>query len=208
MPLLALAAVVVYFALAFGLRSWLQWRRTGSTGFRGVSGAPGSAEWLGGVLFVTAMAGVVLAPLVELAGLVQPWPALDRPMARLVGLALCATGLAGTLWAQLGMGDSWRIGVDDRERTALVTAGPFRLVRNPIFTFMTLGLGGIALLAPNAIAAGALIALVAALELQVRLVEEPHLLQAHGASYRAYAARVGRFVPGVGRLAAARGASA
>jgi len=39
---------------------------------------------------------------------------------------------------------------------------------------------------------------VATIELQVRLVEEPYLTAKHGDSYRDYAARVGRFVPGVG----------
>jgi len=38
-----------------------------------------------------------------------------------------------------------------------------------------------------------------ALAAQTRL-EEKHLAGLHGPSYRAYAARVGRFVPGVGRL--------
>lgn len=37
--------------------------------------------------------------------------------------------------------------------------------------------------------------LIGALELQVRWVEEPHLLRAHGATYRAYMRRTGRFVP-------------
>ncbi|WP_263493634.1 hypothetical protein [Streptomyces sp. PSKA30] len=32
------------------------------------------------------------------------------------------------------------------------------------------------------------------------MVEEPYLQAAHGAAYLAYAARAGRFVPGVGRL--------
>jgi protein-S-isoprenylcysteine O-methyltransferase Ste14 len=39
-----------------------------------------------------------------------------------------------------------------------------------------------------------------ALELQVRAVEEPYLIRSHGDAYRAYAARVGRFLPGIGRL--------
>jgi protein-S-isoprenylcysteine O-methyltransferase Ste14 len=208
MPQIALVLVAVFFALAFGLRGWLQWRRTGSTGFRGISGAAGSAEWWGGVLFVAALAGVVAAPVAAVTDLARPWPALDGPAARAAGLALAVTGTAGTLWAQLDMGDSWRIGVDDGERTTLVTGGPFRLVRNPIFTFMTVGLGGIALLTPNAIAAATLLLLVVAVELQVRLVEEPYLLRTHGAPYRAYAGRVGRFVPGLGRLVAHGGAAA
>ena len=36
--------------------------------------------------------------------------------------------------------------------------------------------------------------------MQVRAVEEPHLLATHGRAYADYAARVGRFVPGIGRL--------
>ena len=40
----------------------------------------------------------------------------------------------------------------------------------------------------------------AAVQLQVRVVEEPYLLATHGKTYAAYAARVGRFVPGAGRL--------
>jgi protein-S-isoprenylcysteine O-methyltransferase Ste14 len=40
---------------------------------------------------------------------------------------------------------------------------------------------------------------VAALELQTRLVEEPYLAAVQGERYAAYAAEVGRFVPSVGR---------
>ena len=43
--------------------------------------------------------------------------------------------------------------------------------------------------------------LVVTIELQVRAVEEPYLLATHGDAYRDYLASVGRFVPGVGRLA-------
>jgi protein-S-isoprenylcysteine O-methyltransferase Ste14 len=35
---------------------------------------------------------------------------------------------------------------------------------------------------------------------QVRGAEEPYLLRVHGDAYRCYAARAGRFVPGIGRL--------
>jgi protein-S-isoprenylcysteine O-methyltransferase Ste14 len=200
MPRLALAALVLYFALAFGWRSWHQWRRTGSTGFRGISGAVGSAEWLGGVLFVVAIAASLFAPLMEVAGLLTPWAMLANSAVRSCGIALAVLGMLGTLWSQVAMGDAWRIGVDRDERTELVAAGPFRHVRNPIFTSMVVGLGGIALLTPNLFAAIALVALVAALQLQVRLVEEPYLIATHGARYRQYAARAGRFMPAMGRL--------
>ena len=99
------------------------------------------------------------------------------------------------------MGESWRIGVDEQERTELVTSGPFAVVRNPIFAAMLPASLGLALLVPNASRSSGSAALVLALEIQVRLVEEPYLLRVHGDAYRDYAARVGRFVPGLGRLA-------
>jgi hypothetical protein len=43
----ALALYVLYLALAFGGRTLLQLSSTGSTGFKGVSGRPLSAEWTG-----------------------------------------------------------------------------------------------------------------------------------------------------------------
>jgi protein-S-isoprenylcysteine O-methyltransferase Ste14 len=200
MPRLALAALIAYFALAFGLRSFIHWRRTGTSGFKGISGAAGSAEWMGGVLFVVALVAAVAAPLADLGGAAASWPALAGAGTRIAGTVCCLAGIAGTLWAQLAMGDSWRVGVDERERTTLVASGPFRLVRNPIYTSMLLGMGGVALLTPNVVAAVAMSALAVALELQVRRVEEPHLLRAHDGAYQAYAARTGRFLPGIGRL--------
>jgi protein-S-isoprenylcysteine O-methyltransferase Ste14 len=198
----ALAALVLYFLLAFGLRSWLHWRRTGSAGFRGISGGAGSAEWFGGVLFIVALAGLIAAPVADLLGWLQSVPVLGAPAFRAAGVALVAGGMAGTLWAQHAMGDAWRIGVDERERTPLVVNGPFRCVRNPIFTSMALAAGGMALLVPNVASALALVALITALQLQVRVVEEPYLARAHGPGYLTYAARTGRFLPGIGRLEA------
>jgi len=98
------------------------------------------------------------------------------------------------------MGASWRVGVDVRERTELVTGGLFRFVRNPIFSAMLVALVGLALLVPNAVSLLALVSSFAGLEIQVRRVEEPHLLRVHGERYRAWAARTGRFAPGLGRL--------
>lgn len=200
MPRFALVALVVYFTLAFGWRSWLHWRRTGSTGFRGISGAVGSAEWCGGVLFIVALLGIALAPIAALADWIEPWSAMDRPLAHAAGALLVILGAAGTVWSQFAMGDAWRIGVDAGERTTLIDSGPFASVRNPIFTSMAVGLAGIFLMVPNSIAALAFAALIGALELQVRLVEEPYLCATHGDAYRRYAARTGRFVPGLGRL--------
>jgi protein-S-isoprenylcysteine O-methyltransferase Ste14 len=59
---------------------------------------------------------------------------------------------------------------------------------------------GLTLLVPNAIALAGLAMIITGSQLQVRLIEEPYLHRIHGASYHKYASRVGRFVPGIGRL--------
>lgn len=59
---------------------------------------------------------------------------------------------------------------------------------------------GVALMAPNPLALIGFVLLLIAIELQMRVVEEPYLLTTHGHSYRNYANRVGRLVPAIGRF--------
>ncbi|XVQ08141.1 methyltransferase family protein [Spirillospora sp. CA-255316] len=198
---MALAALIIYLlwaALAFGLRSVLQWRRTGDTGFRGTGLARGGVQWWARKAFVAALIIGAAGPAADLAGLPQVG-ALDHAAVRGGGVALALLGVAATVAAQMSMGASWRIGVDEDERTALVTTGPFALARNPIFTAMIATAAGLAVMVPNAVSLFGLLLTVAAIELQVRAVEEPYLRRVHGEAYRDYTAAVGRFLPGIGR---------
>src|SRR5258705_6505222 len=195
----ALVLCGVSAALGSGWRSWEQRRRTGSRGFRGVSGRLGSAEWFAGVGFVVALAAAVIAPVLQLVGLVSPVGVLNAPWIQTTGIVIAAIGIAATVYAQVDMGDSWRIGVDPSETTTLVRTGVFGWVRNPIFTaMMTFGFG-IALVTPNLVALAGFVLLVVTIELQVRIVEEPYLRTVHGDAYDDYLLSVGRFVLGVGR---------
>ena len=203
---MAVAALVLYgisLAITFGLRVALQVRRTGSTGLHGLPPDAGPLEWIAGGLFIAGLAMGGAAPILALLGILEPIPALDRTIGHAVGLVLAVGGIALTFGAQLAMGDSWRVGVDPEERTDLVTSGPFKLVRNPIYSAMLPTVFGLVLMVPSALAIAAFLTLLAGLELQVRLVEEPYLLRTHGDEYATYAARVGRFVPGLGFMHAA-----
>ncbi len=198
----ALAGYGIFLLLAFGWRTLRQWRSTGDTGLR-LAARTGSVAWWAKLGFILAILLGFAAPVAGLAGL-APIARLDHDILRGVGAVLAVLGIVLTLVAQLQMGTSWRIGVDPDERTPLVTTGTFARVRNPIFTAMMLAAAGMLLLVGNVVAVVAFIAVLGALELQVRAVEEPHLRDAHGSEYASYAARAGRFIPGLGRSSAQR----
>jgi protein-S-isoprenylcysteine O-methyltransferase Ste14 len=200
MPALAVAIYVLYLVIAFVVRGAIQWRRTGDTGFRLRSDRPGSAQWWARVGFVLALLLGGVAPVLVLVGWIDLVAALDRPAILAAGAVLGVASVVAVFVAQLAMGSSWRVGVDPAERTDLIVRWPFTLVRNPIFTTMAMGSIGLALLAPTWLGLGAAAVLVLSLEYQVRNVEEPYLRATHGARYREYAAHVGRFVPGIGKL--------
>jgi protein-S-isoprenylcysteine O-methyltransferase Ste14 len=132
----------------------VQIRRTGTSGFHGITGRPGSLAWWGGVLFPLAVLAGLAAPVLVLANITPP--ALTHPAIAAVGLVLAVAGLGVVLLAQTAMGASWRIGVDENERTELVTNGLFSRVRNPIFTGMATVCAGMALMVPTLVAGCAL----------------------------------------------------
>jgi len=195
--LLALVLHVAYLTAAFGWRTMVHRRRTGDSGFRWqrhdlvarVSGALFAAAILVGTLGVTLVAFSVT----------ELWAPLVGTAAFTVALIVFAAGCIVTLLAQSHIGASWRIGVDPAERTEIVTDGLFGWARNPIFTGMVTAAVGLALLAPTLLTALSVLMLVIAVRVQVRSVEEPYLLTAMP-GWPAYAKRVGRFVPRLGRI--------
>lgn len=201
MPGLALALCLVYVTLVFGVRSLVQYAQTGETGWVDPR-AKDSTERLADLLCAAALVLVLASPLLLLSGLTEPIAALDGPAGHALGVAVCVLSALLAAAAQGTMGSAWRTGIDPRAPGELVVGGLFSLVRNPVYTTIIATALGMALLAPTIVGVAAVPASVLALELQTRGVEEPHLLRVHGERYADYAARVGRFVPGIGRLRA------
>ena len=110
-------------------------------------------------------------------------------------LWLSGLASASAVSGQAAMGQWWRIGVREGEAVGLVTAGPFRWVRNPIFTGMLILLSGFVVLEPGVLTALGWCATLFALWLQVARVEEPHLRQVLGDWYAHWASERGRFLP-------------
>ena len=132
MAQLAIWLLIAFGVLTFGVRVAIQLRRTGKTGLIGVREGAGAADWASGILFVAGMAIGVASPILVLGDHLEPIGALDvDAAARHRHRARGGGGLA-VFAAQLGMGESWRIGVSDEERTDLITGGWFSLPQSDL----------------------------------------------------------------------------
>lgn len=109
------------------------------------------------------------------------------------GILIMIMSLVVVIVAQRQMGTSWRIGIDDENKTSLVEKGLFKYSRNPIFTAMiAVGLGYFLVL-PHAITLAMLFLTIALIQVQVS-VEEEHLKNAFKESYLDYMGRVRRWI--------------
>jgi protein-S-isoprenylcysteine O-methyltransferase Ste14 len=191
-------AVLAYFATAIVWPTWRTWRRAGVFPVVFHREAETAQRVVGALMGLFLIGLVVWSVLcaVEDPGRLGIWQLAMGWQA--MGWLLLLGGLVISLVAQAKMGASWRVGIDDRP-TSLVTGGLFAVCRNPIFSGMFLSLAGIVLMTPAPWTVTGFAVAVTLVSLQVRL-EERHLIKLHGQEYTAYAARVGRFVPWLGRL--------
>jgi protein-S-isoprenylcysteine O-methyltransferase Ste14 len=119
---------------------------------------------------------------------------LLHPASLVVGMVLVVLGYAGTLWTYAAMGDTWRIGINPKERTALVRHGPYHWIRHPIYSLQIVMLAGAALLLPTPVSFAMLATHYICVLIKAR-DEEKYLTSVHGDVYRDFLARTGRLFP-------------
>ena len=68
----------------------------------------------------------------------------DDPWLQGVGLALFLLGLALAIWARLYLGRNWGMPMSQKVDPELVTTGPYRTVRHPIYSGIILAMIGTA----------------------------------------------------------------
>lgn len=110
-----------------------------------------------------------------------------------IGVSFLVVALIWVLVAQIQMGDSWRIGIDERSSAPLVQNGLFGISRNPIFFGMLVMLAGLLLTIPTAATLIVTVLGFVLIHIQVRL-EESFLLEKYGDEYRSYQRRVRRWL--------------
>ena len=190
----------IYLALFFGLamfwRSYVAWKRTGVNPY--ALGNNDTVHDYVGKLFrftLTSTALIVLAFSFSesLYNLLMPIPWLNSSWLIGIGLVLLASALVWVLIAQVQMGASWRIGIDEKTASPLVQHGLFGVSRNPIFLGMLVMLVGLLFTTPTAATLTVTLLGFVLIHIQVRL-EESFLLGKYGETYREYHNRVRRWL--------------
>jgi protein-S-isoprenylcysteine O-methyltransferase Ste14 len=112
----------------------------------------------------------------------------------LVGVAITVVGLALTVWARRTLGTNWSGTVTVRKEHELITAGPYRYVRHPIYSGLLLGFVGSALAWGQWRGLLALAIATYALWRKWRM-EERFMGETFGTVYADYAARTPAVIP-------------
>ena len=71
--------------------------------------------------------------------------AVTAPVVQVVGAALFVAGLGLAVWARVYLGSNWGMPMTRKDEPELVTTGPYKYVRHPIYTGILLGVLGTAL---------------------------------------------------------------
>lgn len=142
---------------------------------------PGPIPWPPILLLLTYLASLALRRIWPLK-----WPGLDDWAGRFVGLGIGAAGLALILWAGMTLWRHRTTVLPNRGVSELVTDGPFRFRRNPIYIGDVMVLLGLAEMTKNiwlVLLVPVFVALVTWLAI---LPEERHLEERFGDAWRAY----------------------
>jgi protein-S-isoprenylcysteine O-methyltransferase Ste14 len=187
---------VIYFGVAFVLKSVVVAKRTGKNPFV----LPKDDNIYGLVGFYFKLILTAIFVYVVVYAFFPAWHDNFLPIIQLanltinyIGLSLLFISLVWTIIAQTHMKNSWRIGIDTETKTELITSGLFSISRNPIFFGMIITLIGVFLVTPNALTVLFLILGYILIQIQIRL-EEEYLFKEHGKVYLDYKQKVRRLI--------------
>lgn len=187
---------IIYSSLVFFLRSYLLWRKTNinpltfnktddAHGYNGKVFTFISLLEFGVILFYA------LAP--EKSHYLLPFWYLELPILIQIGWVLLVFSLIIVWLAQSNMKGSWRIGIDEINKTKLITEGLYSYSRNPIFLGIVIANVGLFLVMPNAFTLLIVSLSTISINTQVRL-EEEFLDKKFGKEYINYKNNVSRWI--------------
>lgn len=183
---LVLVALAGFYGIYFGkmLAQKRRGIRTHQIGMRKERG-------LHTVEVLMGIATFVIVP-VQLCAIVFGWSHMPSG-ARFTGFLIAMLGDAIFLISVWTMRDSWRAGIPEKDRTALVTDGIYAYSRNPAFLGFDCMYIGVFLLYANVLTGLCTAFAIVMLHMQI-LQEEKFMTATHGAEYLAYKSKVFRYL--------------
>jgi len=193
--MLLFAYFILYFLLVFVLRSVLLWKKTGINPFT-FKKKDNAHDYNGKVFtFITALELIVVSIFAfknEWYEYLLPFWYLDNPTFLKIGWVFLLFSLILVWFSQSQMSSSWRIGIDENNKTELVTKGVFSISRNPIFLGIMITNIGLFLVIPNAFTLLIISLSTISVNTQIRL-EEEFLKREFGNEYKEYTKKVRRW---------------
>jgi protein-S-isoprenylcysteine O-methyltransferase Ste14 len=162
---------------------WIYWLASAANSKESVAGG-----WRTRITGVSAV-GVFL-----IVGVLRNGPlAAHNVIIAVLGTLLFACGIALAVWARLHLGRNWGMPTTQRADPELVTSGPYRFVRHPIYTGLLTAMLGTALI--DSLTGLIVVAVLVACFYYCGIVEERNLTATFPEAYPEYRSRTKMLIP-------------
>jgi protein-S-isoprenylcysteine O-methyltransferase Ste14 len=162
---------------------WIYWLASASTSKESVGGG-----WRTRLTGATAIGVFLIAGVLRDGSL-----AVHSVILAAIGALLFACGIALAVWARLHLGRNWGMPMSERAEPELVTSGPYRFVRHPIYSGLLTALLGTALV--NNLLGLIVVAVLAAYFYYCGIVEERNLAATFPEAYPEYRSKTKMLIP-------------
>jgi protein-S-isoprenylcysteine O-methyltransferase Ste14 len=162
---------------------WIYWLVSASTSKQSVSNG-----WR------TRLTGVSVIGVFVIAGVLRGGSlAVHSVILAAIGALLFAGGIALAIWARLHLGRNWGMPMTQRAEPELVTSGPYRFVRHPIYTGLLTAMLGTALV--DNLLGLIVVAVLVAYFYYCGIIEERNLTATFPKAYPEYKSRTKMLIP-------------
>ncbi len=162
---------------------WIYWLASAASSKESVSGG-----WR------TRLTGVSVVGVFVIAGALRDSSlAVHSLVIAAIGAVLFAGGIALAVWARLHLGRNWGMPMSQRAEPELVTSGPYRFVRHPIYTGLLTAILGTALV--NNLLGLIVVAVLVGYFYYCGTVEERNLTATFPQAYPEYRSRTKMLIP-------------
>jgi protein-S-isoprenylcysteine O-methyltransferase Ste14 len=162
---------------------WIYWIASASSSKESIRGG-----WRTRLTGVSAVAVFLIAGVLHTGSL-----AVHSLVLGVIGTVLFGCGIGLAVWARLHLGRNWGMPMTQRAEPELVTSGPYRFVRHPIYTGLLTAILGTALV--NNLLGLIVVAVAVAYFYYCGTVEERNLAASFPKTYPEYRSRTKMLIP-------------